>query len=100
MAAHATDRKRTASHQPDIDAAIIVAVDQHDVIERRAADGADQGAIEPGKGRPAFRFDDTQNVSPKLIDHACRVAHRLLVDRLDAQFQRADPVGTAVRDDL
>jgi hypothetical protein len=68
-------------------------------VERLAAHRRDDLLVESGQRRPVFGLDDAEHVGLEVDHDPCRVAHRMLVDRLVAQLQGADPVSAAIRGD-
>jgi hypothetical protein len=100
MAAHQADGVVLARHQSDVDAAGVVAVDDHHVPHRPAADSLQDLLVELLQHRAALGLDDGQHVGVQIADDTRRVAHGDLVHGLVAEFQRAGPVGPAVGDDL
>ena len=89
----------------DVDAAVVVAVDQHRVLVRPAGVAVVEAvrqhvAVEAHERGAVLGLDDGQHVGVDVGDHARGVARGLLVERLALELQPADPVAAAVGDDL
>ena len=86
---------------PDIDAAVVVAVDHHHVRVERLLRRIDERCVGEVLERDAvLRLDHAEDVGADVADHLRRVLHRELVDALAGEVDPADPVDAAVGDDL
>jgi hypothetical protein len=86
--------------QADVDAAVVVALDQHRVLVRLAADLTQQHAREVTQRMTGLGLDDREDVGIQLLDHARRVLRGDLIDGLRLQLDPAQPVAAAARNDL
>jgi hypothetical protein len=87
-------------HQADVDAAIVVAIDQHHVRIRCAFDRPQQDRLELAQRGTVVSLDDREHVGVDVLDHLCGVLGCLLVRWFHFQLDPADPVGASVGDDL
>src|SRR5918995_4156602 len=87
-------------HQPDVDPALVVAVDQHDVVVGTTADGLQHLLVEAALRNAVLGLDDDHDVGVDVAQDAVGVLGRDLVHRLPLQLQPTDPLVAAVRDDL
>ena len=94
------DHERRPHQDADVDAAVVVAVDEHHLLVRRAADVGEQAVGEPLQRRAVLGLDDAEDVGADVAHDHRRVPQRQLVGRLRGQLDPADPVGAAVGDDL
>ena len=100
MAADRRDRIVLPRHDRHVDAAIIIAVDQHHMVVRRASDRLDHVIRETNQRGTALRLDDAENIGADVPDHLCGIPRRDLVDLLILDVDPADPIIPAIRDDF
>ncbi len=87
-----------AREESDVDAAAVVAVDEHDLLVGPSGHLLEHGGGEQVQHGPSLRLDDTKDVGPDVADHHGRVFHCELVDVLGLQLDPSDPVGATLRD--
>lgn len=87
-------------HEPHIDAALVVTVDEHHLLERVGADRLEEDAGEVPQGDTVLRFDDAKDVRIDVLDHHSGMPRSQLVDRLLLEVHPADPVASPVGNDL
>ncbi len=96
VALDAHDRTARRGEQADVDAALVVAVDEHHV----AIAVGQHRLVEAHERRPILRLDDGEHTGLEVLDDAGGHPDRHLVDRLDDELEPADPVGPPGGDDL
>jgi hypothetical protein len=100
MAGDRHDIEFRPGHDPDIDAPVVIAVDQHDVIVGCALDGGHHVLAEPDQRRTALRFHDPKHVSVDLLDDPGGIAGGLFIDLLQREVDPSDPVVAPVCHDF
>nr|WP_198163068.1 hypothetical protein [Cellulosimicrobium sp. TH-20] len=100
VGAHRPDLVGPPREQPDVDPAVVVAVDDHDVRVERAPGAGDARVGEPLERDAALRLDDGEDVGTDVGHDARRVGHRELVDPVLDEVDPADPVAPPGRDHL
>jgi hypothetical protein len=90
------DRAPRRGQQADVDAALVVAVDEHDVpvavAEHRLVEAQQRGSV--------LGLDDGEHAGSEVLDDPRGHADRHFVDRLDDELEPADPVASAGGHDL
>ncbi len=98
VGAHGPDLVRSPGEQPDVDPAVVVAVDDHDVRVERAPGAGDARVGEALERDAALGLDDREDVRADVGHDARRVHHRELVDpvltRSTQPTQSPRPVAT------
>ena len=97
MGADVADSETVAGHQPHINAALVIAVDQHDVPVRHATFALQQRVIEALEGYAIFCLDCRKHVGVHIANDICRVQHRAFVDSFGTQLNPSQPVGSSIR---
>ncbi len=87
-------------HEADVNATIVVAVDNHHVRVGLGADGRQELLVEPLKSDTIVDLDRAEDIRGDIADDLARVLCRDLVHPLSLEFQPADPVPAASRHDL
>jgi len=82
---------RPGGEQPDVDAPLVVAVDEHDV----GVAAVEHLVVEPHQRRAVLGLGDREHVGADVVDDPGGHADGQLVDRLGRQLHPADPVGAA-----
>jgi hypothetical protein len=91
------DREPGLAHDPDVDAAWVIAVNEHDVPVLLA----DELLVEAQQRRSILCLDDRDDLGiDTFVDDLRGHPRAGLVDRLLREFDPADPAVAAVRDDL
>ncbi len=101
MAAHFANRVTFVGSKADINAAPVIAInDHHMAIGHRQNALFAHEILKRQQYRAAFDLDQCQNICPDITDHAPGVKHRGLVHRPHAKLAPADPVITAIGLDI
>jgi hypothetical protein len=96
VGAHLHDVDRGDRHHADVDAARVVAVDQHAM----PVPAGEQLGVEPVEGGAILRFDDGDDVGRDIVDDPGGHVDGGLVDGFRGQLEPADPRPASRRDDL
>lgn len=88
-------RPRKEAH---VDAAHVVALDQHRLRVRRATDRRQHRVVQHHQTRPVVGLDDGRHIGTQLLEHPSCVRRRRLVDGDGLELDPADPVGAPVGD--
>jgi hypothetical protein len=94
------DLKPGLGHHADVDAAIVVALDQHRVRVGLPADAAQHHATEVAQRPARLGLHDAKDVGVNLEHHARGVTRCLLVDGFAFQLHPTNPIRAAAGNDL
>lgn len=100
VAADRDDLEIFLGQYADVDAAVVVAVDQHEVLIGRRVDRRQHARRKAQQSGAAFRLDHAENVGVKFGDDTSGVAGRGFIDFDARQFDPTDPVVAPVGNDL
>ena len=100
MGAHRDDLETVADQHADVDAAIVIAVDDHRVAVWSAANCWQQDVREAFQREAVLDLHRREHVRREILDHLCGVPGRERVHRADLQLHPPEPVVTPARGDL
>jgi hypothetical protein len=86
--------------QPDVDATVVVSVDQHHVGVRDALDRLQQDRGELVQRDPIIGLNNGEEISADLTHHHRDVPRRELINRLRLHLHPANPISATVRNDV
>ena len=100
VAALPDERVPGGGQYPDVDAPLVVAVDDHHVRVPGPSVHQQPRVGEPLERDPALRFDDAEDVRRGVLDDPRGVEHARLVDPVGGQLDPADPVAAPAGHEL
>ena len=84
----------------DVDSAVVISVDQHDLFVGNPVDLAQQCLGKQPESRPVVGLHDPHDVGADVPDDHRGVLHRPFVDRLGLEFDPPDPITASVGNHL